>query len=82
MSIEPLNKPVGVTTDRLIECLAWFMDENGYPPSMTQLGECLGLKSKSSVAYWMARAEAEGRIERVMKGPHTKAIVIRENGED
>ena len=70
----PANTPRGVTTDLLVACLGRFMAEHGYPPSMAQLGECLGLKSKSSVAYWLSKAEEEGRIERVTNGPHTKAI--------
>lgn len=75
----PANTPRGITVDSTIECLAGFMDEHGFPPSMAQLGECLGLKSKSSVSYWLKRAESEGRIERVTKGPHTKAIRIMES---
>lgn len=66
-----------VNTVDVIDCLRDFMKENGYPPTVQQLGDCLGLASKSSTTYWLRKAEAEGLIERVMNGRYTKAIRIK-----
>jgi SOS-response transcriptional repressor LexA len=67
-----------LTVEDVVVCLRDFMQENGYPPTVQQLSECLGLASKSSTTYWLLKAEEAGLIERVIDGRHTKAIRIME----
>lgn len=74
----PANTPKGLAVEDIVTCLRDFMSENGHAPTVQELGDCLGLASKSSVAYWLKKAEQEGLIERVVRGNHTKAIRIRE----
>lgn len=40
------------------------VDEKGYPPSVREIGEAVGLKSSSTVHSHLSRLEREGYIKR------------------
>lgn len=51
--------------------------ERGYPPSMRELGEAIGVKSPSTVAHVLVRLSQKGYIRRDPKTP--SAIVVLED---
>ena len=51
------------------EAIAAFMDDRGYPPSVKELGQSLGLTSSASVWKRLVSLEEAGMIERVPGSP-------------
>jgi repressor LexA len=54
-------------TDRhrtILEFLVTFQDENGYPPTIRQIGEQINVKSTSQVTYYLKQLEKWNYIER------------------
>lgn len=61
---------------RIYEYIAACIREQGYPPSVREIGEAVGLKSPSTVHFHLKRLEEAGVIEKgVGKG---RAITLRE----
>lgn len=58
----------------IVDLIAEHIEEHGYPPTVRELGEMLGL-GVSAVHARLKKAEAEGLIERVPDKP--RAIRIR-----
>ena len=48
--------------ERIYEYIAQFVEDNGYPPSVREIGEAMGLKSPSTVHFhlktWRKRASS------------------------
>lgn len=56
--------------------------ERGYPPSMREIGESVGLTSPSSVAYQLQALEKKGFLRRDPKRPRAMEVVLPdESGE-
>ena len=47
---------------RILEHLRDFMERRGYPPSMREIGEAVGLTSSSSVAHQLKVLEEKGYV--------------------
>jgi repressor LexA len=60
---------------RILEYIKEAVDTRGYPPSMREIGEAVGLFSPSSVAYQLRALESKGWIRRDPKLP--RAIEVR-----
>ena len=60
---------------RILEYIKEAVDTRGYPPSMREIGEAVGLYSPSSVAYQLRALEEKGWIRRDPKLP--RAIEVR-----
>lgn len=63
----------------ILDFLHTFVDEHGFPPSMVEIGEHVGLASTSSVAYQLRNLQDQGLIlihDRTMRG-----ITILDRGE-
>jgi repressor LexA len=61
-----VRKSAGLT-DRhrtILEFLVTFQDENGYPPTIRQIGEQINVKSTSQVTYYLKQLEKWNYIER------------------
>ncbi len=52
-------------TEAVFDFLVEYLDEHGYPPSVREIGQRIGVRSTSLVLFYLERLEAEGRIERV-----------------
>ncbi len=50
--------------EKIVEFIADHTKRRGYPPSVREIGEAVGLRSPSTVHGYLARLEKEGRIER------------------
>jgi repressor LexA len=59
------SSPAGITVDVVLKCLKDFIEEHDYPPTISELGECLNLPNRSNVHYWLKQLEVKGLIERV-----------------
>ena len=63
---------------RVLEVIRSAVTERGYPPSMREIGEAVGLTSPSSVAHQLAALERKGYLRR---DPHRpRAIEVLEPG--
>ena len=49
---------------RIYEFILSFTEQNGYPPSVREIGKAVGLKSPSTVHFHLKRLEAAGYIEK------------------
>ena len=59
----------------VLEVIRMAVDKRGYPPSMREIGEAVGLTSPSSVAHQLATLERKGFIRRDPNRP--RAIEVR-----
>lgn len=50
--------------EKIVDFIANHTKHRGYPPSVREIGEAVGLRSPSTVHGYLARLEKEGRIER------------------
>lgn len=60
IGLKPLNKRQSDTFDFIIA----FISKNGYPPSVREIGEGVGLASSSTVHGQLERLEKKGYIKR------------------
>ena len=52
------------TLDKLYEIIETFIGQNGYPPTVRELCEKMGVKSSSTIFYYLEKLEAQGRIKK------------------
>ena len=64
---------------RIMEFLRNWGDEHGYPPSVREIGEAVGLVSPSSVAYQLKALERKGYLRRDPNRP--RAVDVRPASE-
>ena len=50
--------------ERIYEYIAQFVEDNGYPPSVREIGEAMGLKSPSTVHFHLKNMEERGLINK------------------
>ena len=64
---------------KIYDYIAAFIQEKGYPPSVREIGDAVGLKSPSTVHFHLKHLEEAGVIEKTAnKG---RAIVLSDRGE-
>jgi repressor LexA len=61
-----VRKSAGLTDRhrKILEFLVTFQDENGYPPTIRQIGEQINVNSTSQVTYYLKQLEKWNYIER------------------
>ena len=65
---------------RIYDYIAGCIRDQGYPPSVREIGEAVGLKSPSTVHFHLKRLEEAGVIEKgAGKG---RAITLRETAQE
>ena len=64
---------------QVLECILAAIAERGYPPSVREMGEAVGLRSSSSVQAHLNTLEAQGYIRRDPEKP--RAIVVLRDAE-
>jgi repressor LexA len=71
----------GLTTRQraILEMIRATVDERGYPPSVREIGEGVGLTSSSSVAHQLATLERMGYLRRDPNRP--RALVVADSPE-
>jgi len=60
---------------RILEFIRGAVERNGYPPSVREIGEAVGLVSPSSVAYQLKELEKKGYLRRDPNRP--RAVDVR-----
>jgi repressor LexA len=64
---------------KILECIARAVAERGYPPSVREIAEAVGLASPSAVHHHLTALEREGLLER---GSHSsRAVRLTVRGE-
>ncbi len=71
----------GSTQKRILEFIKNQVDTRGYPPSVREIGEAVGLKSTSTVHGHLSRMERKGLLRRDAMKPRAMELVSRD-GDD
>ena len=59
----------------ILESVKNYMDENGFSPSIREIGDMVGLKSKSTVQGYLKSLENKGYIQRLENFPRALKII-------
>jgi repressor LexA len=65
---------------RVLEVIRNSVDRRGYPPSLREIGEAVGLTSPSSVAHQLATLERKGFLRRDPNRPRAIEVVSPDRG--
>jgi repressor LexA len=65
---------------RVLEVIRDSVDRRGYPPSMREIGEAVGLTSPSSVAHQLATLERKGFLRRDPNRPRAIEVILPDEG--
>jgi repressor LexA len=57
------------------------VEERGYPPSMREIGDAVGLASSSSVAHQLRTLESKGFLRRDVNRPRAVEVLLPEPGQ-
>ena len=61
---------------RVLETIQQSISKRGYPPSMREIGEAVGLMSSSSVSHQLQALERKGYLRRDPKRPRAMEVVL------
>ena len=61
---------------KVLECISEAVSRRGYPPSMREIGEAVGLTSPSSVSHQLASLERKGFLRRDPRRPRAIEVVV------
>jgi repressor LexA len=59
-----MDKHISKRQEKILEFLGEYIEENGYPPSIREIGAAAGISSTSVVSYNLRRLEEKGYISR------------------
>ena len=69
------RKPLTARQRTILEAISTSISTHGYPPSMREIGDVVGLSSLSSVTHQLSRLEALGYIRRDPKRPRAIEVL-------
>ncbi|MCX2730955.1 transcriptional repressor LexA [Saccharopolyspora sp. NFXS83] len=78
----PEQPGTGELSDRqlkVLESIRSWMREHGYPPSVREIGDAVGLTSTSSVAYQLRVLERKGFLRRDPHRPRTVGVLVADS---
>ena len=67
---------------RVLEVIRDWVERFGYPPSVREIGEAVGLTSTSSVAYQLRALEKRGYLRRDPNRPRAVGVMAAEDDSD
>ncbi|GAA4878517.1 transcriptional repressor LexA [Saccharopolyspora cebuensis] len=67
---------------KVLDAIRTWMREHGYPPSVREIGDAVGLTSTSSVAYQLRVLERKGYLRRDPHRPRTVGVLVAGEGDD
>ncbi|MDP5227864.1 MULTISPECIES: transcriptional repressor LexA [Arthrobacter] len=70
------NRGLTPRQKKILETIQRSVETNGYPPSMREIGDTVGLASLSSVTHQLSQLERLGYIRRDPKRPRAMEILI------
>lgn len=77
--MEPGWERLTLRQRQILEYIETFVAENGYPPSVREIGEAVGLHSPSAVVHHLERLEQAGYLIRTPG--RSRGLRLRENWE-
>lgn len=72
----PSTDGLTVRQRKVLECITDAVTRRGYPPSMREIGEAVGLTSPSSVSHQLAALERKGHLRRDPRRPRAIEVVL------
>ncbi|MDJ0357380.1 MAG: transcriptional repressor LexA [Actinomycetota bacterium] len=69
-------KGLTVRQKKILECIQRSISDKGYPPSMREIGDVVGLASLSSVTHQLSQLEKLGYLRRDAKRPRAMEVLI------
>jgi repressor LexA len=66
---------------RVLEVIRASVERRGYPPSMREIGEAVGLTSTSSVAHQLQTLQRKGYLRRDANRPRAVEVMIPDSAE-
>ncbi|MBP2411260.1 repressor LexA [Arthrobacter stackebrandtii] len=69
-------KGLTVRQKKILECIQRSIADKGYPPSMREIGDSVGLASLSSVTHQLTQLERHGYLRRDPKRPRAMEVLI------
>ncbi|GAB3145471.1 transcriptional repressor LexA [Micromonospora sonneratiae] len=72
---DPVTSDLTARQRRILEFIRDWVERHGYPPSVREIGEAVGLVSPSSVAYQLKELERKGFLRRDPNRP--RAVDVR-----
>jgi repressor LexA len=75
---QPQRAPKGLTArqKKILETIQRSVNDNGYPPSMREIGDTVGLASLSSVTHQLSQLEKLGYLRRDPKRPRAMEVLM------
>lgn len=75
---QPRKTAKGLTPrqKRILETIQRSVNDNGYPPSMREIGDTVGLASLSSVTHQLSQLEKLGYLRRDPKRPRAMEVLM------
>src|SRR6476659_6679577 len=75
---QPKRTPKGLTPrqKKILETIQRSVNDNGYPPSMREIGDTVGLASLSSVTHQLSQLEKLGYLRRDPKRPRAMEVLM------
>jgi repressor LexA len=70
----PLTRHDVERRQRILDCIVRTVEERGYPPSVREIADAVGLASTSAVHHHLIALEREGMLER--GGKHSRALRV------
>jgi repressor LexA len=67
---------------QILEVIQSAVNQRGYPPSMREIGDAVGLSSRSSVAHQLGQLELAGYLRRDPNRPRALEVLIDIPAED
>lgn len=78
----PRRKALTARQQRILDAISASIAAHGYPPSMREIGDTVGLSSLSSVTHQLSRLEELGCIRRDPKRPRAIEVLDPAASED
>lgn len=75
-SASPSMKPLSEKQQAILEFIGHSVESRGYPPSMREIGDAVGLSSLSSVTHQLSRLELGGYIRRDPNRPRALEVLV------
>lgn len=66
---------------KVLDAIREWMRDHGYPPSVREIGDAVGLTSTSSVAYQLRVLEKKGYLRRDPHRPRTVGVLLADASE-
>jgi repressor LexA len=63
---------------QILNTIENYIKENGYSPSVREIGELVGLRSSSTVHRYLEKLKSKGYISKIGNSPRTLKIIKSE----